>query len=46
MTYTILGLKNPPYSSSNACGVSKWNNVTKGLTPKINSFKDKDDTEC
>ena len=29
----MLGLKNPPYSSSSTCGVSQWNKVTKGVIP-------------
>ena len=35
-TYTILGLKNAPYSSSSAWGVSKWSKVTKGVIPARN----------
>lgn len=39
MAYTILGLKNPPYSSWRACGRSQWNKVIKGSMPTQNHGK-------
>lgn len=33
LTYIILEFKNPPYSSSSACGRSQWKSVTKGTIP-------------
>lgn len=32
-SYTTLLLRNPPYSSSRACGMSQWYSVTKGSIP-------------
>ena len=32
-TYTMWGLKKPPYSSSKAWGRSQWKIVTKGFKP-------------
>lgn len=39
ITYTILGLRNPPYASSRACGRSQWNKVTNGCIPGISQNK-------
>ena len=33
VTYTMWGLKKPPYSSSKAWGRSQWKIVTKGFKP-------------
>jgi hypothetical protein len=38
-TYTILSLKNPPYSSSKACGRSQWKRVTNGFMPANDIIK-------